>query len=126
VNQKRLAATGLLICATAFGGFSFLSQYPPCTGYPDWQSSPYVLPYPAGQTYPIHQANCSLGGHHGAYRYSYDFLIPIGSLVTALHFHVTPCSEPVNCGTLPVTFRNTDPNPTGLHFNRNYTARVVP
>jgi murein DD-endopeptidase MepM/ murein hydrolase activator NlpD len=23
-----------------------------------------------------------------------------------LHFHVTPCSEPVRCGTVPVTFRN--------------------
>ena len=25
-----------------------------------------------------------------------------------LHFHLCPCSERVDCGTLPITFRNTD------------------
>jgi murein DD-endopeptidase MepM/ murein hydrolase activator NlpD len=39
-----------------------------------------------------------------------------------LHFHVCPCSEPVDCGTLPVTFRNTDPNPDGLQSRRKYVA----
>ena len=39
-----------------------------------------------------------------------------------LHFHVCPCSEPVDCGTLPVTFRNTDPNPQGLQPLRDYRA----
>ena len=32
-----------------------------------------------------------------------------------IHFHVAPCSEPVSCGTLPVTFRNTDANPKGMN-----------
>jgi murein DD-endopeptidase MepM/ murein hydrolase activator NlpD len=39
-----------------------------------------------------------------------------------LHFHVCPCSEPVDCGTLPVTFRNADPEPTGLRAKRKYMA----
>ena len=39
-----------------------------------------------------------------------------------LHFHVCPCSEPVDCGTLPVTFRNTEANPNGLMANRTYRA----
>jgi len=164
--------------------------------FPDWQTSPYVLPYPVGSTYYVSQGNCSKGGHHGAYKYAYDFSMPIGTTVTAaragivaeirmkfhdgqpgegesnwvkirhadntiaayshltangalvkigdhviagqpiglsgntgntgghphLHFHLCPCSEPVDCGTLPVTFRNTDPNPQGLSAGRHYLA----
>jgi hypothetical protein len=39
-----------------------------------------------------------------------------------LHFHLCPCSELVDYGTLPVTFRNTDANPNGLLPRRNYRA----
>jgi len=39
-----------------------------------------------------------------------------------LHFHLCTCSEPVNCGTLPVTFRNTEANPDGLHARHSYSA----
>jgi murein DD-endopeptidase MepM/ murein hydrolase activator NlpD len=191
VIKKRLALIGLFVALAAFFGLSFLSQYPLCGGYGDWQTSPYVLPYPTGQSYSVHQGNCSLGGHHSGYRYSYDFLMPIGAPVTAaragvvaetleghadgdavenwvkvrhadgtiaayshlqsvavavgegvevgevlglsgntgqtggvphLHFQVSGCSEPVNCGTLPVTFRNTAPNPRGLRAQQSYTA----
>ena len=167
-----------------------------CGPFPDWRSSPYVLPYPVGNTYYVNQGNCSTGGHHGPYRYAYDFAMPIGTTVTAaragvvaemrmkfrngqagegesnwikirhadgtiaayshltengalvkigdrvvagqpiglsgnsgntgglphLHFHLCPCSEPVDCGTLPVTFCNTDANPHGLQARRSYTA----
>jgi murein DD-endopeptidase MepM/ murein hydrolase activator NlpD len=167
-----------------------------CGPFPDWRSSPYVLPYPVGATCYVSQANCSTGGHHGAYKYAYDFVMPIGTTVTAarsgvvaeirmkfrdgqpgegesnwikirhadntiaayshltehgalveigdhveagqpiglsgnsgntgglphLHFHLCPCSEPIDCGTLPVTFRNTDANPNGLLPRRNYRA----
>ena len=167
-----------------------------CGPFPDWASSPYVLPYAVGSTYYVNQANCSSGGHQGPYKYSYDFAMPIGTTVTAaragvvaeiriqfrdsqhrenesnwvkirhvdgtiaayshltqhgalvkigdhvfagqpiglsgnsgntgglphLHFHLCPCSEPADCGTLPVTFRNTDPNPDGLKPWRNYLA----
>ena len=42
--------------------------------------------------------------------------------VPHLHFHLTPCSEPVDCGTLPVTFRNTTANPEGLLVGHTYRA----
>lgn len=168
----------------------------PCGPFPDWQTSPYVLPYQAGASYFVSQSNCTNGGHQGPYRYSYDFAMPIGTTVTAaragvvadirahfrdgqrgehesnwikvrhadgtlaayahlthngalvkigepvvagqtiglsgntgntggrphLHFHLSSCAEPVRCGTLPVTFRNTDPNPDGLRGQRFYPA----
>lgn len=167
-----------------------------CGPFPDWQSSPYVLPYPVGSSFHVSQANCTNSGHQGPYKYSYDFVMPIGTTVNAaragvvaeirmrfrdgqhgegesnwvkirhedgtiaayshltergalvnigdrvvtgqpiglsgntgntgrlphLHFHLCPCSEPVDCGTLPVTFRNTDPNPNGLDGKRHYLA----
>jgi murein DD-endopeptidase MepM/ murein hydrolase activator NlpD len=167
-----------------------------CTGYSPWQISEYVLPYPVGKTYRVLQGNCSGYGHSGVYKYSLDFDMPLGSVVTAaragvvaevrtgyvdgdtvgghenfvkiqhadgvisayshlgtngvlvrvgqavsagdtiglsgntgatggvrhLHFHLTPCSEPVDCGTLPVTFRNTSANPNSLLVEHSYTA----
>jgi murein DD-endopeptidase MepM/ murein hydrolase activator NlpD len=54
-----------------------------CTGYPETVTSPYVLPYPVGARYPLWQGNCSGQGHSGYWRYSYDFKMPIGSIVTA-------------------------------------------
>ena len=179
------------------GGSSPAGPHETCTGYPDWRTSPYVLPYPVGRTYRVAQGNCSGFGHSADYKYSYDFDMPLGSVVTAarpgvvveirtghvdgdtvpghenfvkirhedglitayshlgtdgvlvavgdtvaagdtvglsgntgatggfrhLHFHLTSCSEPVDCGTLPVTFRNTDPNPDGLQVGVSYPAR---
>jgi murein DD-endopeptidase MepM/ murein hydrolase activator NlpD len=167
-----------------------------CGPFPAWESSPYVLPYHVGSTYYLNQSNCTNGGHQGAYKYSYDFVMPIGTTVTAaragvvaeirmifrdgqpgegesnwvkirhvdgtiaayshltqngalvktgdhvdtgqriglsgntgntgglphLHFHVSACSEPVNCGTLPVTFRNAGPNAGDLAAKRYYLA----
>jgi hypothetical protein len=101
MNKRQLSSAGLLLSMGVFLLLGYLSQYPLCGGYPDWRSSPYVLPYPVGKSYGVHQANCTSGG------------------IPHLHFHVAPCSEPVSCGTLPVTFRNTDANPKGLKANRS-------
>lgn len=51
----------------------------------------------------------------------------LGSLPPELHFSVQSC-DPVllgtqGCPTLPVTFRNTDPNPDGLHAGSVFRAR---
>ena len=56
-----------------------------CLGYPDWATSPYVLPYPVGTGYQVIQGNCSPpgNGHRGANRYAYDFGMTIGTPVTA-------------------------------------------
>jgi murein DD-endopeptidase MepM/ murein hydrolase activator NlpD len=189
--RRRFVMLGLMACMLALGGLSFYSEFPPCGGYADWAASPYVLPYPAGAAYPLYQGNCTFGGHHGAFRYSYDFLMPIGSTVTAaragvvvgilqgpeepgnidnwvkiqhadrtiaayshllralvhvgdgvqagdviglsgntgrtggvphLHFHLTACSEPVSCGTLPVTFRNAGAGANRLRDGGVYRA----
>jgi murein DD-endopeptidase MepM/ murein hydrolase activator NlpD len=50
--------------------------------YPDWTTSPYVVPYPVGASYDLLTGNCD-PGHQGENRYGYDFLMPIGSVVAA-------------------------------------------
>ncbi len=193
-RQKLFCAVGFIVLVAAA---AWRDRADSCGPFPDWRSSPFVLPYAVGSAFYVNQANCSThGGHHGPYKYAYDFAMPIGTTVTAaragvvaeirmkfrdgqpgegesnwikirhadgaiaayshltengalvgigehvaqgqpiglsgnsgntgglphLHFHVCPCSEPVDCGTLPVTFSNTDPNPDGLAAGRNYTA----
>lgn len=54
-----------------------------CGPFGPWDSSPYVLPYPVGTSYFVDQANCSGFGHSGYWKHGYDFLMPIGTLVTA-------------------------------------------
>ncbi len=39
-----------------------------------------------------------------------------------LHFQVEPCRDRSICDTLPITFRNTDPNPSGLIVGNHYVA----
>lgn len=39
-----------------------------------------------------------------------------------LHFSLSSCLVPNDCGTLPLTFRNTDANPNGLEAGRTYAA----
>ena len=54
-----------------------------CGPFPDWASSPYNLPYPAGHSYELRQSNCSGFGHVGFWKHGYDFIMPIGAVVTA-------------------------------------------
>jgi len=56
-----------------------------CTGYPDWATSAYVLPYPKGASYTVIQGNCAApgNGHRGDNRYAYDFGMPIGAAIVA-------------------------------------------
>ena len=51
--------------------------------FPEWQTSPYVLPYPEGTTYAVIQGNRSGFGHSGFYEYGYDYWMEIGTAVTA-------------------------------------------
>jgi len=50
-----------------------------CSVYGSQASSPYVLPYAPGTSYTVGLTT----GHPGWHRYGIDFLIPIGSSVTA-------------------------------------------
>ncbi len=190
------ALVGALGCASDSRSPTQPATVGNCGVYPDWQRSPYVLPYPVGTSYRISQANCTNYSHSGLLRYAFDFEMPIGTSVAAarpgvvvyviegfsdgddewyhsnlvridhgdgsyalyahltqngalvevgdsvaageiialsgntgytlglahLHFQVAPCSFYENCGTLPVTFRNTAPNPQGLLYGSYYTA----
>jgi len=48
-----------------------------------WKTSPYILPYPTGNTYKVIQGNSSGFGHSGFWRYGYDFKMSIGSEIIA-------------------------------------------
>ena len=39
-----------------------------------------------------------------------------------VHFNITTCGNNLGCDTLPVTFRNTSPNPNGLVQGESYEA----
>ncbi len=171
-----------------------------CGPFGNWTQSPFVLPYPVGESYVVNQANCSGEGHSGFWKHGYDFIMDIGTIVTAsregrigwardgcpdyqtactnlitiihddglvsvyshltnhgvlvspgqmvqagdtiglsgvtgntgglphLHFSVHPCNElpgllnAGDCPSLPVNFRNTEPNPSGLVARRSYAA----
>lgn len=57
----------------------------PNTKYPDWKTSPYILPYPVGKAYKIDLSNCS-GSYHSAGRpdeFAIDFNMEVGTLITA-------------------------------------------
>lgn len=48
----------------------------------DPSASPYVLPYPAGESWQVTQSYCNpTGGHRDTF--AYDFALPLGSPVTA-------------------------------------------
>jgi murein DD-endopeptidase MepM/ murein hydrolase activator NlpD len=56
------------------------------------QTSDYVLPYAVGSKFEVNQGNCSGFGHSAFWTYGYDFIMDIGTQVTAMRsgtvFHV--------------------------------------
>jgi murein DD-endopeptidase MepM/ murein hydrolase activator NlpD len=82
-GPRLLLTTAFAAVASCAGNGTLGPNSDVCTAYPDWHTSPYVLPYPEGVSYPLWQGNCSGQGHSGFWRYSYDFQMPIGSIVTA-------------------------------------------
>jgi murein DD-endopeptidase MepM/ murein hydrolase activator NlpD len=57
----------------------------PDAKYPNWETSPYVLPYPVGKSYKIDLSNCSGSYHSEGYpdEFAIDFDMEIGTLITA-------------------------------------------
>ncbi|MBE15299.1 MAG: M23 family metallopeptidase [Dokdonia sp.] len=53
--------------------------------YPNYQESPYVLPYPVGDSYVVNLNHCSISPHGPGDpdQFAVDFDMPIGSMVTA-------------------------------------------
>ncbi|NIP57102.1 MAG: M23 family metallopeptidase [Gemmatimonadetes bacterium] len=149
-TMRILFAVGLLALVGAVSCSSGPTGTEDCGPFPDWSSSPYLLPYPPGEAWQVNQSNCSGKGHSGFWKFGYDFAMPIGAAVTAaqagdtiglsgnsgytagfphLHFSLHPCNElpglpgAGDCPTKPLTFSNTDPNPKGLEAKRTYRAR---
>ncbi len=57
----------------------------PHANYPDWETSPYVLPFPVNETYEVRLSNCS-SSYHAEGRndeLAFDFVMDEGTLVTA-------------------------------------------
>lgn len=54
-----------------------------CGPFEPWDESLFVLPYPPGESYEVDQGNCSGFGHSGFWKHGYDFIMPIGTAVTA-------------------------------------------
>ncbi|WP_412068689.1 M23 family metallopeptidase [Rubrivirga sp. IMCC43871] len=54
--------------------------------YPAWQTSDYVLPYPAGRAYLVLQGSCGGFSHTAGstIAFAVDFRMPIGEAVTAM------------------------------------------
>ena len=84
----RSALVGLA-AALLVGCDSLASQDPDvgCPGvtYPDWTTSPYVLPFPVGKEYRVDLSNCS-GSFHGEGQpdeFATDFAMPVGTPITA-------------------------------------------
>jgi murein DD-endopeptidase MepM/ murein hydrolase activator NlpD len=78
-----VALAGQLACGG--GGTAAPDADETCTGFADWRTSAYVLPYTVGAAFRVLQGNCSASGngHRGANRYGYDFDMPIGTAVRA-------------------------------------------
>jgi murein DD-endopeptidase MepM/ murein hydrolase activator NlpD len=68
---------------------SLASQDPdvgcPGADYPDWDSSPYVLPYPVGVENEVNLSNCSGSFHSDGTpdAFATDFAMPVGTHITA-------------------------------------------
>jgi murein DD-endopeptidase MepM/ murein hydrolase activator NlpD len=90
-----LAAFALLSGAACGHSPTGADQAEVCAGYPDWQTSTDVLPYPVGTAYRVSQGNCSPpgNGHRGSERYAYDFGMAIGTSFTAMRAGVVVHNE---------------------------------
>ncbi len=57
----------------------------PNAKYPDWKTSPYVLPYPVGKAYDTELTNCTKSFHSEGQpdQFAYDFNMDVGTLITA-------------------------------------------
>jgi hypothetical protein len=72
----------LVLLAACGGGTSPTSpssKSQACAAYPDQATSSYVLPYPIGAAYYVAETT----GHPEQIRYAIDFLMPIGTTITA-------------------------------------------
>ena len=85
--QHILVILGWSLVVTACGGGGSeeqpVVQLPSCDDSVPTATSLYVLPYTVSESYKVNQANCSGFGHSDFWNYGYDFVMDIGTVVTA-------------------------------------------
>ena len=86
--HRKLITTACLFLAAACGGGGGTNSAPPaqvaqCDDLVPTAQSLYVLPYTVGESYRVNQANCSGFGHSNFWQFGYDFVMDIGTVVTA-------------------------------------------
>ncbi|MBC7790847.1 MAG: M23 family metallopeptidase [Anaerolineae bacterium] len=78
---------GILVAAVLLSGCKggTLDADAACTGWPDWNTSSYILPYQTGTAYTVIQGQCSPpgNGHRGENRYAFDFGMAINTAFIA-------------------------------------------
>lgn len=81
---RRRLLWGLSVVVVLLGAAYVLFTGPrDLSSYPARETSPYRLPYPAGQTWLCGQSNRGLVSHRGTGEFAFDFLMPEGSDVCA-------------------------------------------
>ncbi|GAK53605.1 peptidase M23B [Candidatus Moduliflexus flocculans] len=77
----------LLLLTACHSATSSLEETETCVGYPDAQTSAYLLPYETGASYRVFQGNCAPPKapwtHYAKARYAYDVEMPIGAKIVA-------------------------------------------
>jgi len=73
----------ILIFNSCGNGIDQISHTGICDGYDEWSTSSFDLPWTAGETFKISQANCGAYTHLGAHRYAYDIIMDIGTDILA-------------------------------------------
>jgi len=77
--RRRLLILCVGVVLSALGGCQ-----PNCSDlvYPSAEDSPYLLPFPVGESYVVSQSSCNpTGGHRN--RIAVDFMMPMGAQITA-------------------------------------------
>lgn len=95
-----------------------------CDDFPEYSTSQYILPWKVGETYKVSQKSCGGFSHTGSYRYSYDFVMDIGTAVYASRSGmVTETKEDIEDGAMPdnhIYIEHTDGSvATYLHLTKN-------
>ena len=87
IMAAKLLVTALFMTLGMVPAQAVTAQSVGCPGvdYPNWDTSPYVLPFAVGETYRVELANCSSSYHSEQYpdKFAYDFVMEIGTPITA-------------------------------------------
>lgn len=83
----KVAPAWVFLAAACSSGDSAVESVPAaasvCADSLPTSQSLYVLPYTLSESYRVNQANCSGFGHSDFWQYGYDFVMDIGTVVTA-------------------------------------------